>query len=234
MDSYEAVCFDLDGTLAVRERGVEAIHEAAFERVSREPFFEPADMRLVDHERLPEVESDVEQWTAVFEQLAEAFGVDRAVAEPLAEATVTEIREDPTYHERGDAGDVLRAVADSARVALVTNGSPGTQRRKLARLGLRDAFDTAVYCGPATDVPRKPSPTPFERALDALGVEPAAAVHVGNSVTADVAGAQAAGVDAVWFPTSDDEPGEVTPAFRVDTTVELRELLARNLPSGGV
>jgi len=43
----------------------------------------------------------------------------------------------------------------------------------------------------------KPDPRPFERALEALGVAPADAVHVGDDLQADVAGARAAGVEPV-------------------------------------
>ena len=39
-----------------------------------------------------------------------------------------------------------------------------------------------------------PTPAPFEAALSALSVRPERAVHVGNSLRSDVAGARAAGV----------------------------------------
>jgi len=43
----------------------------------------------------------------------------------------------------------------------------------------------------------KPDPRPFHAALDVLGVAPADAVHVGDDLEADVAGARAAGVHGV-------------------------------------
>jgi putative hydrolase of the HAD superfamily len=58
----------------------------------------------------------------------------------------------------------------------------------------------------------KPHPGIFEVALAAVGVEPGRAVHVGDSVRADVAGARAARVNAVHFdpfglcPSADDHP----------------------------
>lgn len=44
----------------------------------------------------------------------------------------------------------------------------------------------------------KPSPLMFRRGLAMLGLRAEEVVHVGDSLTADVAGAQAAGIGAVW------------------------------------
>src|SRR5699024_9714395 len=82
-------------------------------------------------------------------------------------------------------------------VGVVTNGPPEMQSDKLAALGLDDAFETVVHAG--YDAPAKPDPEPFHRALSALDGEPASAVHIGNSLSSDVAGAQAAGLRSVWL-----------------------------------
>lgn len=73
-------------------------------------------------------------------------------------------------------------------LGIVTNGGPDTQKPKLDALGLTRSFDTVVYAG--YDVAPKPDPAPFERALGDLDVRPERAVHVGNSLEADVAGAR--------------------------------------------
>ncbi|WP_261567728.1 HAD family hydrolase [Frankia gtarii] len=44
----------------------------------------------------------------------------------------------------------------------------------------------------------KPRPEPFRLALDHLGLAPGEAWHVGDSLTADVAGANALGIPVVW------------------------------------
>lgn len=59
--------------------------------------------------------------------------------------------------------------------------------------GLLDAVLTSAECGVA-----KPEPAIFARALQAVGVsDPARALHVGDTVAEDVAGARAAGIEAV-------------------------------------
>lgn len=65
----------------------------------------------------------------------------------------------------------------------------------LERLGLAHRFDAIVYsadCGV-----EKPHPAIFRTCLDRLGVEAAAAVHVGDSELEDVEGARAVGMAAL-------------------------------------
>ncbi len=47
--------------------------------------------------------------------------------------------------------------AGGRRIALVTNGEPGLQRRKLDRLGLTEAFDACIFCDPKLQERLKPS-----------------------------------------------------------------------------
>lgn len=48
---------------------------------------------------------------------------------------------------------------------------------------------------------RKPDPRIFQAALGALGLAPEETVHIGDDVSADVAGAASIGMRAVWFNT---------------------------------
>lgn len=82
-----------------------------------------------------------------------------------------------------------------------------------------------MFGTPETGV--KPDPAPFHRVLDALDVGPDQAVHVGNSLAADVAGAQAAGMAAAWLRVADDPAVEASPEYVVD---ELAELHGRPFP----
>ena len=65
----------------------------------------------------------------------------------------------------------------------------------LHSLGLASHFEEITYSA-AVGV-AKPNPLIFRYALERLGVEPAVAVHIGDSAKEDVEGALAAGVDAV-------------------------------------
>ena len=62
----------------------------------------------------------------------------------------------------------------------------------LQDLGIGDYFNGVVYSSRAGSA--KPDPAIFKQALDALGIPPERAVHVGDSVPADIDGAAAAGM----------------------------------------
>ena len=76
---------------------------------------------------------------------------------------------------------------------------------------------------------RKPDPAIFERALDALGVEPARALFVGDTLATDVAGAKALGMrtcQAVWF-RADDDPEAPEPDFQAFTQMDVLTIVRR-------
>ena len=91
--------------------------------------------------------------------------------------------------------DALRA--RSLRLGVITNNDGQYQRRKLAMVGLDDAFDAIAIWGEIGA--GKPDPLIFVHACTALGVAPAAALHVGDRLDADALGALGAGLTGVWL-----------------------------------
>lgn len=97
-------------------------------------------------------------------------------------------------------------------VGLVGDGDPAGLRRKLAALGLADAFDVVVSSGEAGRSGGKPHPAAFRSALAGLGLPAADVVMIGDHPDEDVAGALAAGMRAVRVTTGEhatrpDHPG---------------------------
>lgn len=88
-----------------------------------------------------------------------------------------------------------RARAQGLTIAVLTNGEESQQRRKLDRLALSAEIDLLVASSmlPAG----KPDPRAFRRTVALLGIDPAGALMVGDSLEKDVRGAQAAGLSAV-------------------------------------
>jgi len=82
------------------------------------------------------------------------------------------------------------------RICLITNGSLRMQSRKLECLALATFFDT-VLISDAEGV-SKPDPRIFLRALERLNTNAADAVYVGDHPEVDIAGAHAAGLQAIW------------------------------------
>ena len=72
----------------------------------------------------------------------------------------------------------------------------------------------------------KPHPKIYEHALEALDVQPQETVMVGDSLRADVAGAQALGMTGVWrtYPGIREQVDGVEPDFVVDELLEIPQL----------
>lgn len=79
-----------------------------------------------------------------------------------------------------------------------------TLRRRLEELGLLRQFDAWSFSDESGWF--KPAAEAFEPALDGLGVEAAATVHVGDSRRTDVAGARSLGMLSVRFTGFHDRP----------------------------
>lgn len=85
----------------------------------------------------------------------------------------------------------------SVLVAIVTNNIVSEQVSKLRRLEL-EPFVDALVVSEAVGA-SKPDPRIFTHALDQLGVAAKEAVMLGDSWSADIEGAVASGIRAVWF-----------------------------------
>src|SRR5215207_6172988 len=95
------------------------------------------------------------------------------------------------------AAELLQAVHTRAKVGIVSNNLLEEQREKLRHCGL-DVYCDALVVSEEFGV-SKPDPKLFEAALSRLQCAPDQAVMVGDSWTADVIGALAAGIRPVWF-----------------------------------
>ena len=85
----------------------------------------------------------------------------------------------------------------SALIAIVTNNIVSEQAAKLKRLEL-EPFVDALVVSEAVGA-SKPDPRIFTHALGELGIGAADAVMLGDSWSADIEGALASGIRAVWF-----------------------------------
>lgn len=126
------------------------------------------------------------------------------------------------------AEPVVRALAP---VVAVTNGFAAVQRPRVAASGLEECF-SAVYISEEIGV-AKPAPAFFGRVLDDLGeADPARCLMIGDSLSSDVAGGNAAGMDTVWFDRSEhfgiESPTPARherPTYRISRLVQLRTIV---------
>lgn len=125
---------------------------------------------------------------------------------------------------------LLEALRDRGlKVGLVSNAldPPELLHRDLAQMDVAKRLDVAVFSSEVGF--RKPHPAIFERALDALGVDPADTLFVGDTLAADIAGAAALGMhtcQALWFRADDDEDAP-EPDFRAFTQMDVMTAVRR-------
>jgi putative hydrolase of the HAD superfamily len=92
---------------------------------------------------------------------------------------------------------LLERLKTMAQIGIVTNNLVAEQRDKLRYCRIDHLIDFLVT--PEQANATKPAPAIFEAALAQAGCGPQEAVMVGDSWHADVAGASAAGIRAIWL-----------------------------------
>ena len=96
-----------------------------------------------------------------------------------------------------DVLPLLHDLMQTFLLCLLTNGAPEMQRAKVAASGLSSFFSHVFVGG---DFPRgKPDQAIFHAALTAAQCGPAQAIHIGDSLIHDIAGARNVGVWSVWL-----------------------------------
>ncbi|MFC7134249.1 MULTISPECIES: HAD family hydrolase [Salinibaculum] len=218
----DAVLFDVDNTLCEYRRTGADILDVAFERVGVDHFFTAAEYNDRYGEFTDESDSVADLRERCFSTFARERGYDPDVGRAVARVFADE-RDHTNVRFVDAARETLDALHGEVPLAAVTNGAPEMQTAKLAGLGVTDYFETVVYAG--YDTPAKPSPEPFHAALDHLGVVPERALHVGDSLGSDVAGARAAGVGAAWFPGDQDPTApDPEPDYVLESIADLTDL----------
>lgn len=213
MGRITAVSFDLDGTLIRYERPPDEVLRACFEVLDQEPLFSVEEYYARYDEFAETCDSMDELRAECFAALAADNGYDRRLGRDVADV-FSEERDQSNVELLPSAARVLDELGDEYRIAVVTNGARDAQRQKIDAVDLERWIDTVVIAG--YDVAPKPDPAPIERAMRSLGVAPETAVHIGNSLETDVAGATAAGVDSVWIAAGKDPQG-FEPTYTVNT-----------------
>jgi len=132
--------------------------------------------------------------STAFQEMCETWQLDHTILPSLL-ATYREHR--PCLRLPRIARAVLEAVHGTWRTAIVTNGPPDVQARKVEALGVSALVDVVVLAESCGTGRGKPERAVFMQALDAVGVRPRHAVMVGDDPWCDVAGARAAGLQTI-------------------------------------
>ena len=218
-----AVLFDVDFTLARPgpELGPEGYVRAGERHgLHLEPTrYEAArDAALVDLRRHPEFEHDDEIWFRFTERIVRGMGGDADSAYDCAVEITRAWEHHANFELYDDVPDALATLRSAGlRIGLVSNSS-----REVREFARHHGLDVDAGISSFHHGRTKPHGSIFRAVLDLLGVEPSAAVMVGDTIADDIEGALALGMRAILV----DREG-VHPEFepRVETLNELPPLL---------
>jgi putative hydrolase of the HAD superfamily len=109
----------------------------------------------------------------------------------------------PTIQLYPDAHPTLSLLRErDLRLGIITDGLASVQRKKVQALNLVEMFDLVIYTDEVGRAYWKPSPVPYQVALNLLAIEPQEAVYIGNDLAKDFLGANKLGVCTVQIERS--------------------------------
>ncbi len=223
MGSIDTISFDLDGTLVTYERSPAEVLAASFRTCDLPPFFDVEQYYERFRMYLRQSASMAELRRQCFGELAVEAGYTAADGHAVA-AAFDRFRDQSKVHRKPGATEVLETLRSSYTLVIVTNGVQTAQQQKLTSTGLGALVDAVVIAGDTHSLPPKPDPAPFHRVTKAVDTQPTRTVHVGDSIEADVRGAQQAGCRAVHIDAGSGTT-PIQPAARVTELADLPETI---------
>ena len=231
--SYHWIIFDADGTLFDFDRAEAGALQETFDAFG-----------VVFEQRTGDLYRQIN--SAIWRELEqgaitpEALRVERfrrlfdALGLAIDPAAFSERYLDHLSH-RGDlidgAEEVVKALHGRCRLLILTNGLSEVQRTRLAHSGLAEYFEDIVISDEVGVA--KPDGRIFDVAFERMG-NPAKAdvLIIGDSLSSDVAGGQAYGIDTCWFnPAGQPRPAGLSIRFEVRRLTDLPGCLSV-LPDG--
>jgi HAD superfamily hydrolase (TIGR01549 family) len=207
MTTLRAVLFDVDFTLcrpgpelsAERYARVAARHGIELHAARYDDARETAALNLKRH---PELLHDDTIWHRFTEEIFIGMGGPEEIASECA----TEIEQGWEVSENFELFEDVLPVLDELRRAELRLGLVSNGIRDLGEFVVHHRLDVDAIVGSRAHGYVKPHPTIFQSALQQLGVEPAEAFMVGDSLEEDVEGARALGLRAILIDRDDRHP----------------------------
>jgi putative hydrolase of the HAD superfamily len=213
----KAFLFDLDGTLFDRDAAVRELVEAQYAafaprlRVNVGIDFVARVLELDAHGHGNKVE--------VYATIVGERGLPEGLASELTADFWRRYRQGPCRPFPDAVSTLTELRRRGLKTGVISNGVQSIQDAKIDALALRSLLDTISIS--ETEGVRKPDRRIFERTVERLGIAPAECTFVGDHPEADIAGARAAGLHAIWRST----PHWAPPPDPVPTIDTLSEIL---------
>jgi putative hydrolase of the HAD superfamily len=231
MNTYKHLFFDLDHTLWDYDKNVAESLSELYEQFQLHTLgissfhaffkaFEQVNYGLWDSYNVGAISKE-ELRKVRFRRIFQSVAADPDLVPELMEANfMTATSSKP--HVIPDTFKILDYLKDSYRLHVITNGFDESQTQKMNASGLTGYFDLIVTS--ETTGHRKPDRRIFDYAVDKLGARPEECVMIGDNPLSDIAGAQNAGMDQVFFNPKGIACA-VRPSYTIQKLMELKEIL---------
>ncbi len=158
-----------------------------------------------------------------YQRLKQSFD---AVGYAISDDQIEKIAQDyiqylPEYnHLFEDAIDTLNYLKDKYELHIITNGFAQVQFKKINNSNLTHYFKTVTNSEMAGA--KKPSPIIFQHALHLANADKKQSIMIGDSIQADVIGAQDFGMRAIFFnPNREEAAADI---IQIATLAELKTI----------
>lgn len=166
---------------------------------------------------------DIERARRVIVEAAlDYLGIDDTVLADRIADRFSQLRE-AAIHPIPGAIDTIRIFQEKGlKLALVTNGSSVTQRKKISRFGLEDLFDHIFIEGEQGF--GKPDERIYIRALSQLNSKPNESWMIGDNIVWDVIAPQKLGIKGIWIDNKNGTKNKVQrpePYFSIESLSQI-------------
>ena len=228
---YKAVIFDLDDTLFDRTAAQIRVAKLITQRFSQifsgqsrnrvvEAFIESERLLTVEFETGAPIDDLRLKRSKIFLRF---LGIKEGYADAITDMYVNEY---PVVNMPiTGAVPLVKKVSKRLPVAVVSNGLPDAQYKKIRAIGL-DGIFSCIIISEEVGI-RKPNLRIFQHAADLLEVEVSECLYVGDSYANDVVGAKSAVMQSCWFKRDLKDEGivEVKPDFVITDLGQLINVL---------
>ncbi|SMY32080.1 Pyrimidine 5'-nucleotidase YjjG [Photobacterium malacitanum] len=126
---------------------------------------------------------------------------------------------------------MLACLRQQYKLVVITNGPVFSQHPKLAATAMAEHVDYIIVGGEEPE--EKPALSIFQKALKLVGCQSSEVIHMGDSLAADIAGANGAGITSVWVDTgkvSDHQKlSLITPTYIVQQPQQLLDIIKQHI-----
>lgn len=117
--------------------------------------------------------------------------------------------------------ELIAELRSSYKLIVITNGPVYSQRPKVKKLNLRSQVDHVIIGG--EEPKEKPCKSIFMKACTIAECQPEEAIHIGDSLKADIAGASDSGINSVWI--SPDLKQNPLPTHTISNFIHIKSVL---------